>query len=168
VRCWLGGFASVSAMLPTVSERSGGAEDSYVLRFTLANGAEGVLQQTAGAWGSAGSFTRVAGTRGTLLVEGGVVSLADREGSRVLPVPPEFELPPPPAPSDDPRQRYSHIELGPYTRLCQGLRAAIGQGGAVSSAVPLPTFADGIACMETMDAIRASAAAGGERVRIGQ
>lgn len=165
VRCWLGEFASLSAVLPIVSERQGVAEDSYALRFTLASGAQGVVQQTAGAWGPSASMTRVAGTLGTLWVENGVVHLADREGVRELPVPPELQLPPPPPPpppSDDPRQRYSHFELGPYTRLCEALRAAMD--GKAASVVPLPTFADGVASMEVLDAIRASAASGGALV----
>jgi predicted dehydrogenase len=166
LRTWAGEFVSVSAALPHVSAPPGGAEDSFSLRFRLANGAEGVLQQTAGAWGPLASTVRVAGTEGTAWLEGDTVWIADRDGLRQSPIPPDLLLPPPPPPSTDPRQQgaewqmLSYVELAPYTRLCEAWRALI-EGREPSSAVPLPTFADGLACMETLDAIRASAASGG-------
>jgi predicted dehydrogenase len=156
VRTTVGEFASLSAALPTVSAREGVAEDSYVLRFQLTNGAQGVMQQTAGAWGPPASMTRVAGTEGTVWTENGVVKLADRNGVRELEVPADLILPPPPAPSDDPRKQFSTLELGPYTRLCEVLRAGI-DGREFKSAVPVPTFADGVAGMQVLDAIRQSA-----------
>jgi predicted dehydrogenase len=165
VRTWGGEFAAVSAALPVVSDRKDVAEDSYLIRFTLAGGVEGVIQQTAGAWGPQGAMSRVAGTKGTLWIENGAVWHASRDGVRELPTPPDLELPPPPAESDDPRKRFSHFELGPYTRLCEALRAAV-DGQAPQSPAPLPTFADGVACMEVLDAIRESAGKGGELVRI--
>ena len=166
VRTWLGEFASLSASLPTVSARHGMAEDSYVLRFRLANGAEGVVQQTAAAWGPSATMVRVAGTTGTLWVEGTDVWFADREGKRQLPVPADLQLPPPPeADSEDPRKRFSHYELGPYIRLCEALHRAV-DGRAQSSPVALPTFADGLACMAVLDAIRHSSERGGELVRL--
>ena len=59
--------------------------------------------------------------------------------------------------SDDPRQRYTHLELGPYTRLAR--RCGPGSRAApADAAVPVPTFADGLAEMRVLDAIRASAA----------
>ena len=58
VRVTLGEFASLSAALPIVSAREGVAEDSYVLRFQLTNAVEGIMQQTAGAWGPSASMTR--------------------------------------------------------------------------------------------------------------
>src|SRR5579862_1783263 len=51
LRMWLGELASLSAALPIVSARENVAEDSFVLRFRTRNGVEGVIQQTAGAWG---------------------------------------------------------------------------------------------------------------------
>lgn len=165
VRTWLGEFDSLSSALPTVSARQGVAEDSFVLRFRMANGAEGVVQQTAGAWGPSSTMTRVAGTQGTVWIEGSAVWLADRNGVRELATPPELELPPPPPASDDPRQRFSSFELGPYTRLCEALRAAV-DGRAPTSAVALPTFVDGLACMKVMDAVRASNANGGALVAV--
>lgn len=164
VRSWLGEFITLSAVLPTVSGRDDGAEDSYVVRFRLANGVQGVLQQTAGAWGPMSAMSRVAGTRGTLWTEDGVVHLADRDGVRQLPVPEDLVLPASET-SDDARHKQSHLQLGPYIRLCEVLRAGV-EGRALQSAVPPPTFHDGLACIEVMDAIRKSAAADGALVEL--
>jgi predicted dehydrogenase len=160
IRTWLGEFASVSAKLTVVSARDEVAEDSFTVRFTLTSGVEGVLQQTAAAWGPYGGITRVAGTDGTLWTEGESVWVADRDGASELPVPADLELPGAPEESDDPRHRFTHLELGPYTRLCEVLRAGV-EGRPLDAPVPVPTFADGVACMDVLDAIRASAAADG-------
>jgi hypothetical protein len=40
------------------------------------------------------------------------------------------------------------------------------EGVPASKRVPVPTFADGLACMRTLDAIRASAGANGEVVAV--
>jgi predicted dehydrogenase len=160
IRTWLGEFASVSARLNVVSARHDVAEDSFTVRFTLTSGVEGVLQQTAAAWGPYGGLARVAGTGGSLWTEGESVWVADRDGARELPVPADLALPGAPEESDDPRHRFTHLELGPYTRLCEVLRAGV-EGRPLDAPVPVPTFADGVACMEVLDAIRASAAAGG-------
>ena len=166
IRTWLGEFASVSARLNVVSARDGVAEDSFTVRFTLVDGVEGVLQQTAAAWGPYGGIARVAGTDGSLWTEGDAVWLADRDGERRLPVPPDLALPGAPEESDDPRHRFTHLELGPYTRLCEVLRAGV-DGRPIDAPVAVPTFADGVACMEVLDAIRASAAADGAVVVLG-
>jgi predicted dehydrogenase len=167
VRAWLGDFESLSAALPIVSDRKGVAEDSYVLRFQMKNGVEGVIQQTAGAWGPSAAMWRVAGTRGTVWAEDGIVHVADRNGIKDLSIPDDLMLPPPPTPeAPDSSRRFSHLELGPYTRLCEALRDRI-EGRTTQSAVPLPTFRDGLATMEVMDAIRASAASDGALVRVG-
>ena len=67
-------------------------------------------------------------------------------------------------PSDDPRHRYTHLELGPYTKLCEAFRARI-DGKEPETQIPIPTFADGVAGIEVLDTIRRSAAAGGILVR---
>ena len=165
VRTAVGEFVSLSATLPTVSAREGVAEDSYSVRFETANGVEGILQHTAGAWGSGAGMTRVAGTEGTIWIENGTVKVTDRNGTRDLPVPADLILPPPPPPSDDPRHRFTGIELGAFTRLCEVMRAAM-DGKVPATKVPVPTFADGVACTEVLDAIRKSAAHNGELVRL--
>jgi predicted dehydrogenase len=163
VRTSLGEFESLSATLPTVSAREGVAEDSYIVRFHMSNGVEGVLQQSAGVWGPMAGMTNVAGTEGTVWVDGGVVKVADRNGTRDLQVPEDLALAPPP-PDPDPRKRVG-IELSAFTRLFEVLRVAM-EGGKPSAAVPIPTFADGVACMEVLDAIRVSAAKDGELVKL--
>jgi hypothetical protein len=52
------------------------------------------------------------------------------------------------------------MSLALFTRLCEGLRARI-ENRPSPTAVPLPTFADGVAGMAVLDAIRASAANSG-------
>lgn len=160
IRTWLGEFASVSATTSVVSSRDAVAEDSFSVRFTLVGGVEGVLQQTAAAWGPYAGITRVAGTDGTLWTEGDAVFIADRDGTRQLPIPSDLALPAGPEESDDPRHRFTHLELAPYTRLCEVLRAGVS-GQPHDAPVAVPTFADGVASMLVLDAIRASAAAGG-------
>jgi predicted dehydrogenase len=166
VRTWFGEIASVSATLPTVARRDA-AEDSFVVRLTTEAGVEVVLQQTAASWtpGVAG-MTVVAGTDGTLELTAEGVCVSDRTGRRVLPVPDDLAMPAAAA-SDDPRHRYTHLELGPSTRLCEALRARI-EGREPVSPVPVPTFADGLACMRVLDAVRASAGSRGARVDIEQ
>ena len=80
-------------------------------------------------------------------------------------MPTDLVLPGPPGESDDPRHRFTHLELGPFTRLCEVLRAGV-EGGPLPDAVPVPTFADGVAEMRALDAIRASAADGGATVSL--
>lgn len=163
IRSWLGEFESLSAGLAVVSARIGVADDTYMLRFRMRNGTEGILMQTGGTWGQSAAMNRVAGSMGTLSLENGKVWLADRNGTRELAVPPELALPPEP-PSEDSRKRFLHIELPPARRLCEAWRAAIL--GEPAGPVPVATFADGVACMAVIDAIRASAAGDGARVDV--
>ena len=165
IRVWLGEFAEVSARLSITSARTAVAEDSFTVRFRLTSGVEGVLQQTAAAWGPLAGLTRVAGTRGTVWIDGDTPWLADADGPRLLPVPSDLELPTAGPASDDPRHRFTHLELGPFTRLCEALRAG-AEGRPVRAAVPVPTFADGVAEMRVLDAIRESAAHDGATVTL--
>jgi predicted dehydrogenase len=165
IRSWLGEFTEVSARLDLVSDRTDAAEDSFTVRFRLASGVDGVLQQTAAAWGPLAGMTRVAGTTGTLWIDGDEVWLADADGPHRLPVPDDLALPAPPAESDDPREKFTHLELGPYTRLCEVLLAGV-EGRPVPDAVPVPTFVDGLASMRVLDAIRTSSANGGATVAL--
>ena len=162
IRWWLGEFESISAVLTLVSDRDPAthAEDTVGARFRLRSGCEGVLQQSASVWGGGVNLMRVAGTFGTAeIVEDGV-RFADADGVRTL----ERVGPPPPVEvdeSDDPRHRFTHIELGPATIQASLLRdLARGVPPSYDAAAPA-TFADGVACMEVLDAMRRSAAAGG-------
>ena len=87
--------------------------------------------------------------------------MADAGGDRRIDVPADLVLPP--APPVDERAPFTHLELGPYTRLGQAFHAAI-VGGSYTGDPPLPTFADGVACMEVLDTVRRSAVSGGDWV----
>jgi predicted dehydrogenase len=144
-----------------VSDRHDVADDSYSLRFRMKNGVEGSMQQSAGAWGPSVTTWRCAGSKGTVWIDSGKVMIADKSGTRELPVPEELTLPPqPPAADANSSRRLSHFEMGPFTRLCEALRDNI-LGKTVRAPVALPTFEDGLASMQVMDAIRRSAAQGG-------
>ncbi len=169
IRVWLGEFASVSASLPIVSDRSEfdrgvTAEDTFTVRARLINQCDVVLQQTAAAWGPMAGMTRVVGPEGTLWISGGRTFLATSTGEWELPVPEDLILGEV-AVSDDPAEAFTHLELGPYTRLCESLLNGV-EGRPMAAAVPVPTFSDGLAGMRVLDAIRASAAADGARVNI--
>jgi predicted dehydrogenase len=166
VRTWVGEVASVSAALPIVSARDGGAEDSFVVRVTTRSGAHGVLQQTAASWSpQVVGVSIVAGTEGTIEVTDVGVFCSDRSGRHALPVPPDLARSVPSTQSDDPRERYTHLELGPYTQLVEVLRAGVEQRPHDSAVVP-PTFVDGLAEMRVLDAVRASALAGGALIAL--
>lgn len=165
IRTWLGEIVEVSASLAVVSDRRDVAEDSFTVRFRLASGADGVLQQTAAAWGPYAGLSAVAGTAGTVWVDRDEPWIADAGGARPLAVPADLALPPGPDESGDPRHRFTHLEIGPFTRLCEVLRAGV-EGRPAPDAVPIPTFTDGLAEMRVLDAIRASAASGGAQVTV--
>jgi hypothetical protein len=59
----------------------------------------------------------------------------------------------------------AYIEIAPYTMLCEVLRAAI-LGEPSPTPVPAASFADGVANMQVMDAIRASARNGGAVTKV--
>ena len=162
MRVWLGEVDSLSATLPTVSDRpADAAEDSYIVRFRMKNGAQGILQHSAGVWGPSENVSRVAGTHGTLWVDKGVVKIADRDGVRDMPVDADLGLPP--LDTDDPRKAAMLFELAPFIRLCEALRAGV-EGRPMPDGVPAPTFHDGVAAMAILDAIRRSAAQDGALV----
>jgi len=167
IRAWLGEFDTLSANLFLVSDRKAEVEDSYSMRFRMANGVEGSMQQTAGAWGPMATVWRCAGTKGTVWAEAGKVFVADKSGTRELEAPADLALPPPP-PAADPAssRRLSHFEIGPFTRLCEALRDGI-EGRAIAAPVPIPTFRDGLASMRILDAMRASADKGGALTTVG-
>jgi predicted dehydrogenase len=162
VRTTLGEFEGVSAALTLVSDRAMTAEDSYTVHFRTRSGVDGVMQSTAGAWGPPLFTTRIAGSTGTLWVDFDTVSVADRDGTRQVPAPDDLVLPPPdPPPTDLLVSAYDQlhafgIDLPPYTRLYQTFGDLVA--GRPVPADPRPaTFADGVADMAVLDAIRRSA-----------
>lgn len=166
IRVWLGEFASVSATLPRLVDRGPSleAEDTVNARFRLRSGCEGVLQSSAAVRGRGVQRMAIAGDAGVAEIDGGEVTLADAGGTRTLdPVGPPSPVPPPDP--NDRRAFLSQIELGPATSQAMVFRDLVlgrASGGAVAPA----TFADGVACMEVLDAMRRSAAAGGALVDV--
>ena len=158
----LGPFEGVSAALPVPADRAWTAEDTYVVRFRLRSGAEGIMQSTAGDWGPILMITRFVGSRGSLWTEGDAVWLADRAGARQLPVPDDLRLAPAqPPPSDLLVTAYdllhsTGVDLAPYTRLAETFRNRILGRPDPTDQAPA-TFADGVATMAVIDAIRRAA-----------
>ena len=162
VRTTLGEISGVSAGLNVVSDHRWSAEDSYTVHFR-AGEVEGVMQSSAGSFGDILVTTRIAGTGGTLSLEGDRVFLSDRSGKRELPLPDDLRTNPPDPPPPDllvTAYDWMHstgIDIGPYTRLFEVFRDLID--GKAPPGDPAPaTFADGVATMEVMDAVRRASA----------
>jgi predicted dehydrogenase len=171
IRQLLGEFDSVSASLCNVALTRGKVDDSFAVRFRLRNDLEGTMQQSSGSFGPLVEMVRVAGSEGSIWVDHEGAHFADRTSERLLTVPADFQLPVPPSLGDDPRQQrmdwqaMASVEIAPYTELCKSIRAAILDEPALSP-VPLASFADGVANMQVMDAIRESARRDGAVVRV--
>jgi predicted dehydrogenase len=171
IRQLLGEFESVSASLGKVALTRGEVDDSFAVRFRLKNGLDGALQQSAGSFGPLVDMIRIAGDAGSVWLDSDGAHFADRTNERLLAIPDDLKLPPPPPLGDDPRQQrmdwraMATVEIAPYTMLCRSLRAAI-LGEPAPSPVPLASFADGVANMQVLDAIRLSAARGGDVVKV--
>ena len=105
-----------------------------------------------------GGITAVAGTTGTLWVSGGEVWRADRAGSRVEPLPADLE-----AALDVPGLDASgrSIEFLPFVRMARYLAQRIREPGT-SPAPAGATFADGVAVMDVVDALKLSSQSGGD------
>ena len=168
VRITIGEITGLSASLSLVAEREWTAEDSYSIHFRTANGCDGILQSTAGAWGPILMGTRFAGSKGTLWIEGdwiqGIeVKVADSSGTRTLDVPEDLTtLPPSPPPAEFMHTAYDSLhaagfDIGPYTRVFESMRDKI-LGLELPSDPVYATFADGTRCQAVLDAIRKSSA----------
>src|SRR3546814_3680687 len=70
------------------------------------------------SWGKPASFARVAGTQGTLSINGDAVLLADRDGERTLDLPPALQLP-------IVEGGAMNVGLAAFTRLFETMRARI-------------------------------------------
>ncbi|WP_029433915.1 Gfo/Idh/MocA family protein [Blastococcus sp. URHD0036] len=167
VRCWLGEVESVSAVLPMVSERdpSTHAEDSVSARLRMRSGCEVALQQSAAVWGPPVQLVRISGPVGSAEIIDGDVLLSTADGSRVL------DPAGPPVPvavgtSDDPRHRFTHLELGPAAVQMSVFDDLVAGREVRYQAVKPATFADGVAVTGVLDAIRRSARDGGVLVHV--
>lgn len=149
IRTTVGEISGLSASLALVGDHDWSAEDSYTVHFRTRNSCGGTLQSTAGAWGPMIINTRIAGTQGTLWIEGEDVKIANRDGTRSLPVPDDLvTLPPSPPPVELMNTTYDHLhmagfDIGPYTRLFEYMRDKI-LGLEVSSDPAPATFLDGV------------------------
>lgn len=143
VRHWLGEVMSVRA--GRLLQRDEDADDSFVAQLTMASGCEVSLSQSAAAWGPPNGVARVIGARGSAWLDNGVW-LADAEHPEGVLI----ERAAPHEISDDPRHRFTHLELDPFTAMCRQFGSAIGGEGTGEAA----TFADGLATQRVLDAIR--------------
>ena len=165
VRVALGEFESVCATLPRVADRRMSAEDGFVVQLRMRSGATGVLQSTSGDWGAPLVATRITGSQGSAWIDGvgARVWMADRSGTRRVPVPDELaggapDPPPPELLESAYEKMIAHgLDVAPYTRLARSFRDAI-LGRAAGGHERPATFRDGVAMMEVLDAVRRSAA----------
>lgn len=166
VQSMLGPISGVSASLPVLSGRPMSAEDTYTVHFRTVGGAEGVLHSSAGSRGPMLADQRVTGTKGTAWVVGDEVHVATAEGSGPVEVPDDLApVAPVPPPADLMVTAYDWmhsmgIDRHPFARLYGVLRDRV-LGRPVPDDPPPATFADGVAGMEVMDAIRAADEQGG-------
>ena len=104
-------------------------------------------------------MTRISGTEGSVWLEGEAVHLATAAGERVVDVPADLvQGPPVPPPMDLMKTAYDFmhsmgIDRVPYAQLFTAFRQRIA-GETPDDWAPFPTFADGVAGMQVLDAIR--------------
>jgi predicted dehydrogenase len=169
LRTWMGEIIAVSAHLQVVGNHpAGSAEDTYSMTLRFESGAVGTAQHCTSAFGTPSRITRVFGRAGSVWSDGTDAWLGYRDGSHRLDVPPDLQVPPPPPPSTDPREAFSHLELGPYIRLAERFRDEIAGVTPSPDAPPTPTFRDGVAAQLVIDAVRHSAAHHGAWVDVEQ
>jgi predicted dehydrogenase len=165
LRVTLGEFESVSASLPRVADRGMSADDAFVVHFRMRSGAVGTLQSTSGDLGPPIIVTRVVGSGGTAWIEGvgSTVKVADRTGTRAVPVSDDIPVATrPPLPdglvSTTYERMISHgLDFGPYARLAEVFRCRIEERPPPPGPAAA-TFVDGVRQMAVLDAVRASAA----------
>jgi len=171
MRTTVGEFEGVSASLPRVTHRDWTAEDSYLVHFRTRSGAAGLLLATASDRGPMTIETRVVGSSGTAWIAGDDVMVADADGTRKLSAPEDLALEPgDPPPAELMKTEYdllhaTGIDLGPWTRLAETFRDLILDRAVPADPLPA-TFADGVAGMVVLDAVRASAADGSAWVSV--
>ena len=164
IRVTLGEFEAVTASLVNIA-RPTAVDDGFVVHFRMQSGVAGAMESTAADRGPFLIETRVVGTLGTAWIEsvGDAVWIADAIGTRQLPVPDDLRTAPPTAPpgellSTTYERMIGHgLDLGPFTRLAEHFRAGI-EGNEPPPGPRPATFADGVADMEVLDTMRASAA----------
>lgn len=167
IRVTAGEFDRVSASLARVVDRGMTADDGFVVQFELQSGAIGIIQTTCADRGPLAIETRITGSRGTAWIDGlgDRVFVAGPQGTRQVPI--GIDLPRvrvEPLPEGAVETAYERmiahgLDLAPYTRLAEVFRALIA--GETPPAGPAPaTFADGVAALEVLDAVRLAARSG--------
>jgi predicted dehydrogenase len=169
IRVTLGEFRSVCASVVHVAPRTPpwSADDGFVVHFVMESGAVGLMQSTPSDHGPLVIETRVVGSRGTAWIDGlgTTVKVADASGTRVVEIPRELVVGAPGAPPREVlqttyEQMTGHgLDLGPYTRLAEHFLARIRGTQAPNGPTPA-TFADGVADLAVLTAMRRSAAEG--------
>jgi predicted dehydrogenase len=167
IRATLGEFDAVSASVVNVAGRATSADDGFVVHFRLRSGCVGVMQSTAADAGPILIETRVIGAAGSAWIDGlgDAVWVADANGARQVPVPADLGTAPPAAlPAGVATTTYERMighgfDLGAYIRLAEHFRARIEQTDPPAGPAPA-TFADGVADMVVLDAMRRSAREG--------
>jgi predicted dehydrogenase len=163
IRTTVGEITSVSASLVNLADHGWTAEDTFSVHFRTAGGCEGIMQSSAADHGPFLITSRIAGTKGAVWAEGDTVKLADSEGTRIVDIPADLTTSPAEPPSADllvTAYDWLHstgIDMGPYTRLFETFGRLI-EGKPIDGRPAPATFADGVAAMRVMDAIRRSAA----------
>ena len=165
-RTMLGDFSGVSGTLHTLSDHGWTADDSFSLHFRTKSGASGLIQSSISTVGPPLFATRVAGSRGTLWMEGQRVFVADAEGQRELePAAALAHDAGSPRPEDVLRTTYDILcgmadTIGPYTCLYETCRDRILGAEPANPTLPA-TFEDGVAGQRVLDAVRRSDREGG-------
>jgi predicted dehydrogenase len=165
IRYALGEFEAVCASLPKVGERDMSADDSFIVQFRLASGCLGTMQSTCADRSPQMIETRVAGTEGSVWIDGlgSEVYLSAADGTRALPVDDDLlegEVSPPPASAletDYERMIGLGIEVPAYTRLTRCFRALIAGEPLPSRSMPAD-FSDGVKALRVLEAAHRSAA----------
>ncbi len=159
---WLGPIVSVSGDTRQVTTLDGGAEDTYSALLQTADGVSISVQHCAGVRGQGLNVCKVIGTEGTLWLEGGGAFLSNGSEPVALEVPDELVPPASPAyDKDDPKHAYTAFEMPLFVRLAERLRDEIAGVDVSPTMPPTPTFADGLAAQQVIDAIRSSSLHGG-------
>jgi predicted dehydrogenase len=141
------------------------ADDSFIVQFRLASGCVGTMQSTCADRSPPMIETRVAGTQGSVWIDGlgSEVFVADANGTRRIPVDDDLEggeTSPPPEnalETDYERMIGLGIDVPPYTRLASCFRALIA-GRAIPSRSTPARFVDGVVALRVLEAARRSSA----------
>ena len=167
IRVTLGEISSVTASVVHVTERDASADDGFVVHVVLENGCVGVMQSTAADRGPILIETRVIGSQGSAWIDGlgDTVRVATSDGTATVPIPDDLRTTASTAlPAGVLETTYEQMighgmDLGAFTRLAEHFRAGIE--GTTPPRGPRPaTFADGVADMAVLDAMRQSALEG--------